>query len=316
MRHAPRTIFLTATLIAVPSVPTTVLAAPNGADGRPATAADSARIARIEADLARVQQDVREQRQLIFQLMQMHDALLKYLQMGGVPGGASSGFAMPPSADGTSGSQPPPKNAESSPPPPSAAPIARGAISGKVRSSAASLGEAYVYLDGPKVMAARSATIEIKQLGRQFVPAVSVVQVGTRILFPNEDRILHNVFSRTPGAAFDLGGVEAGDHRPSPVILLKPGHVEVFCNIHSRMRADILVVPNGYWTRVRPDGSFQLSGVPVGTHRVALWGPTIKPVSQRVELISGVANTVFSTDAVAARPHLNKQGGAYESYEE
>jgi len=314
MRHAPRTILLTATLIVVRLEPGTLLAAPNGTEGRPATAADSARIARIEAELARVQQDVREQRQLIFQLMQMHDALLKYLQLGGVPGGAGSGFAMPPSADGPSGSQPPSKTAESSPPPPSPVPIARGAILGKVRSSAASLGEAYVYLEGPKVMASRSATIEVKQMGKRFVPAVSVVQVGTRVLFPNEDLVLHNVFSPTPGDAFDLGGVPAGE-RPSPVVLLKAGHVEVFCNIHPGMRADILVVPNSYWTRVRPDGSFQISGVPVGTHRVALWGPAIKPVSQRVELISGVANTVFSTDAVASRPHLNKQGGAYGSYE-
>jgi plastocyanin len=164
-------------------------------------------------------------------------------------------------------------------------------------------------------MASRSATSEVKQLGKRFVPAVSVVQVGTRVLFPNEDLVLHNVFSPTPGDAFDLGGVPAGE-RPSPVVLLKAGHVEVFCNIHPGMRADILVVPNGYWTRVRPDGSFQISGVPVGTHRVALWGPAIKPVSQRVELISGVANTVFSTDAAAARPHLNKQGGAYGSYEQ
>jgi hypothetical protein len=109
--------------------------------------------------------------------------------------------------------------------------------------------------------------------------------------------------------------LKAGD-RPGPVVLLKPGHVEVFCNIHSKMRADILVVPNGFWTRVRPDGSFQISGVPIGIHRVVLWGPTISPVAQRIELTAAGATATFSADGVVRSPHLNKDGGAYGSYDE
>jgi plastocyanin len=192
---------------------------------------------------------------------------------------------------------------------------ARAAIAGKVRANAGSLGEAYVYLDGPKILASRSAAAEIKQLAKQFVPAVSVVQVGTRVLFPNADNVLHNVFSRTPGDAFALGPLKAGD-RPAPVVLRKPGHVEVFCNIHPRMRADILVVPNAYWTRVRPDGSFHISGVPLGSHRVVLWGPTFSPMVQRIELTSVGATATFSLVGAARRPHANRDAGARESYDE
>src|SRR4030095_11471116 len=112
------------------------------------------------------------------------------------------------------------------------------------------LGEAYVYVDGLKTPA-RGSTVEIKQSGKAFVPAVSVLPVGTRVVLPNEGKIFHNVFPSTPGDAFDLGTVKGGE-RPNPVVLLKPGHVEVFCNIHARMRADILVVPTSHCTRVRP----------------------------------------------------------------
>ena len=297
-------IVLTGGALAAPAAP--------AADQQSPTAAD---FARMEADMARVQQDLREQKQLIFQLMQMHDALLKYLQMGGGAGNPAAGLPPTQSAPLQAGAVPPSGRPEGAPASPTAPVGTRSFISGKVRANAGALGEAYVYLDGPKTLASRSASIQIKQLARQFVPAVSVVQVGTRVLFPNEDKVFHNVFSRTPGDAFDLGTLKAGD-RPSPVVLLKPGHVEIFCNIHSKMRADVLVVPNAYWTRVRPDGTFQLSGVPVGGHRMVLWGPDIKPATQRIEVTSAGATASFSVAASTRRPHLNKQGGAYESYEE
>jgi plastocyanin len=285
-------------------------AAPHG----PPTAAD---YAKLQDELAKVQQELRDQRQLILQLMQMHDALLKYVQLGGAaPAGARPAAAPPTPALPTADLAGAPAGATKEAPPVESAPApgARASITGKVRGGAGALGEAYVYLDGPKSIASRAPTLEVKQVGRQFVPNVAVVQVGGRVVFPNEDKVFHNVFSRTPGDSFDLGTLKAGD-TPNPVVLLKPGHVEVFCNIHSKMRADILVVPNGHWTRVRSDGSFTLPAVPVGTHNVVLWGPSIKPVTQRVEVTAAGGTASFSADAVTRGPHLNKQGGAYESYE-
>jgi hypothetical protein len=135
-------------------------------------------------------------------------------------------------------------------------------------------------------------------------------------LFPNVDKVFHNVFSPTPGAAFDLGTVKAGE-KSSPTVMAKPGHVEVFCNIHSKMRADILVVPNTHWVRVRADGTFQLPGVPVGSHRLVLWGPSVKPVGQRVDITgAGGATVTFNAEPAGSGRHMNKQGAEYGSYEE
>jgi len=283
---------------------TTTPAAAHG----PPTAAE---FAKVQDELAHVQQELRDQRQLILQLMQMHDALLKYVQLGGGAPQAAGRPAAPAPVP-----LPEPVAAplrEAMPEPMAGAAGGRASITGKIRSAAA-LGEAYVYLDGPKSIAAHAPTLEVKQVGRQFVPNVAVVQVGGRVAFPNEDKVFHNVFSRTPGDAFDLGTLKAGD-KSEPVVLMKPGHVEVFCNIHSKMRADILVVPNGHWTRVRADGSFTLPAVPVGAHNLVLWGPAIKPVTQRVEVTAAGATASFSADAATHGPHMNKQGGAYESYE-
>jgi plastocyanin len=125
--------------------------------------------------------------------------------------------------------------------------------------------------------------------------------------------VFHNVFSRTPGSVFDLGTVKGGESSP-PVTLLTPGHVEIFCNIHSKMRADILVVPNGHYTRVRPDGSFVLANVPVGSRKLVVWGPRLKPVIQTVDVRSGVT-VKFTPEGARPGVHLNKQGRAYPSYE-
>jgi hypothetical protein len=82
------------------------------------------------------------------------------------------------------------------------------------------------------------------------------------------------------------------------------------------MRADVLVVPNGHWTRVGADGSFQIAGVPVGTRKIVLWSPNLKLVSQQVDVTSKGGNVTFSSEAMTVRPHLNKRGQAYGSYDE
>jgi len=171
-----------------------------------------------------------------------------------------------------------------------------------------------VYVDGLR-SSARGHTMEIKQRDKQFAPRVVVVPLGTKLVFPNQDTVIHNVFSTAPGNSFDLGSVKGGETSP-PIVLLKPGPVEIFCNIHSKMRADVLVVPNSHWARVGADGSFSLSGVPVGTRKIVLWSPTLKPVVQQVDVTSKGGTVSFSSEATGIRPHLNKRGQAYGSYDE
>jgi plastocyanin len=284
----------------------------SAADAAP-TAAD---YARLQQEMARMQQELRDQRQLILQLIQMHDTLLKYVSSAS--GGTPPPPALTPVAPRGGGEAVAGAGEAAAGAPAGGAAAAgggTGSISGRVRASNGELGEAYVYVDGPKVMSSHAGSVEIKQRGKQFVPAVAVVPVGTRVFFPNEDKVFHNVFSPTPGDSFDIGTVKAGE-KPNPVVMLKPGHVEIFCNIHSKMRADVLVVPNGHWARVRADGSFQIAGVPVGSRRVVLWGPALKPAAQKVDVTPAGASAQFVADTAAPAAHMNKQGGAYGSYED
>jgi hypothetical protein len=67
---------------------------------------------------------------------------------------------------------------------------------------------------------------------------------------------------------------------------------------------------------VAADGSFQISGVPAGTRKIVLWSPTLKPVSEQVEVTAKGGTAIFSAEASGFRPHLNKRGQAYGSYDE
>jgi plastocyanin len=282
-------------------------------------AADVARlqadVARLQGDITRLQQDARDQRQLVLNLMQSeqqrYDVLLQYLRSLG-----SAGAAPPSALPGFPAAQPPRAPAAASPSEsPDEIRAGAGTIRGKVTLPSGA-DDAYVYVDGLHGSGApRAGTVEIKQQDKQFSPHVLAVPTGTKVIFPNRDAIFHNVFSVTPGSAFDVGSVKGGD-TSRPVMLTKAGHLEIFCNIHRRMRADVLVVPNGHFAKVHTDGSFELPGVPAGSRKVVLWGPGLKPASQQVEVTAKGVSLHLSAQAEAVRPHLNKVGQVYGSYDD
>ena len=173
-------------------------------------------------------------------------------------------------------------------------------------------GPAWVFVDDVIGMAPGPA-VEIKQQDKQFNPRMVAVTSGTRVSFPNLDVVYHNVFSLTPGQSFDLGMVRAGDPVKSKV-MTRPGVVEIFCNLHSRMSAAVLVAPGPLLTKVAHDGTFTLENVPVGTHRVSAWAGGQALSTQTVEVGVGGGTAQFELSVTAEGAHTNKVGQPYGSY--
>lgn len=273
------------------------------------------------ADFARLQREVSEQRSLIIQMMQVeqqrYDMLLKLLQSGGQ---LPSTTALPPPITAPGGTSTPPTGSTSTSAPPSTA-SARGSgervgvVSGRVEGRGGPIKDAYVYIDGVKGAAAHGHTVEIKQKDKQFWPQTAVVQRGTSVVFPNLDAVFHNVFSTSGRNSFDLGSYRSGD-TPRSVVLTTPGIVEVYCNIHSKMNASILVVPGPLYAKVGPDGSYRIENVPVGARRIVAWSPNAKPTQQKVEVAGSGSQANFTLEVEAAKAHTNKLGQPYGSYKE
>jgi plastocyanin len=294
-----RKLLLLLGLVLLPTLAQAQTAAPSAAD-----------LARLQADVARLERELREQKQLFMQLMQAdqqrYDMLLQLIRA--MPG-AQAGAALPPMPAAPSLPTPTPAAPGGGTPAAAPAPAPVATLSGQV-SLPGGVEDAYVYVEGR--MPTRPRAIEIKQQDKQFAPQVSVVPVGSKVSFPNTDAVFHNVFSRSPALTFDLGTVKAGE-KPKPVTLPNPGEIEIFCNIHSKMRASILVVPNSHYTKVKPDGSFSLAGVPVGSRKLVVWGPALKPSSQVVEVRPG-ASVNLSAEAAPREAHKNKYNEPYKSY--
>jgi plastocyanin len=271
------------------------------------------------AELTKLQNDVREQRQLIIQMMQTeqqrYDMLLRLLQgQGGgtpVPGlsAAPAAPGEPAAPDATAPKQAAKAATKTAAPPAEHRP---GSIEGTVTVPGGSAEEVYVYVENVKAPLPHHKVLEIKQEGRQFNPRVAVVQTGTSLVFPNFDSVYHNVFSNSPRNSFDLGTYQAGEKARS-VTVTGPGVVEIYCNIHQKMSAKVLVVPSVLYTKVHADGTFRIENVPPGMRRVVAWSPDAKAASQRVA-VNGPTEISFTLSHEDEGAHSNKFGQAYGSY--
>ena len=129
-----------------------------------------------------------------------------------------------------------------------------------------------VFVDGVKgTYPAPARHPQLVQKDERFVPHVLAVQLGATVEFPNEDDFYHNVFSVVSGDRFDLGRYAKG--KSARQTLTKPGIVVVRCEIHSGMKAYILVVANPYFAVPGGDGAFSIPDVPAGTYTVKAWHP-------------------------------------------
>lgn len=110
---------------------------------------------------------------------------------------------------------------------------------------------------------------EIEQKDIKFFPLVSVVQVGTPVLFPNHDKVRHHVYSFSPAKTFELklySGVPT-----SPIVFDKVGTVVLGCNIHDQMVAYLQVVNTPYFAKTDMSGHAKLEGLANGKYALKAW---------------------------------------------
>ena len=181
------------------------------------------------------------------------------------------------------------------------APAAASSLTVQVADRAgAPLADAVVYAEPamrkPTGAAARSTTIE--QIGRQFVPQVSVVQTGTAVAFPNNDTVRHHVYSFSATKPFELK-LYSGTPG-SPILFDKPGTVILGCNIHDQMVAYIQVVNTPYFGKSDSTGKVQIADLPPGKYKLKAWHHQLASNAAPVESDITVAKNDTSAELVLA----------------
>lgn len=127
-----------------------------------------------------------------------------------------------------------------------------------------------VVVDPP--LTAISKTAAVHQMGRRFVPTVTVIQTGTAVAFPNNDTVRHHVYSFSPAKRFEIK-LYVGTPT-QPIVFDRAGVATLGCNIHDRMLAWIVVVDSPYFAKSDASGVLTLD-VPAGKHRLRVWHPNM-----------------------------------------
>lgn len=160
-----------------------------------------------------------------------------------------------------------------------AVPAHAGSVSGKIRLANVSTPAAnqaagekenvVIWLEGAHDSKPPETTIKISQRSLQFSPDFAIAVKGQKIEMPNDDDVVHNVYSFTGLNQFNLGLYAKGESRT--VVFDQTGIVDVFCSIHHQMHARVFVVPTKYFVNGMPGHSFTLADVPPGKYVLKAW---------------------------------------------
>ena len=196
-------------------------------------------------------------------------------------------------------------------------PVSAGDIVGRVEmlekggKKATDLSDVVVYVENSKTKTKPSREV-LTMKSKAFAPHVLAIGAGSTVDFPNEDPILHNVFS-VSGEGFDLGLYKRP--KSGSRTFDKPGVYTVYCNIHPQMSATVVVRDNPYFAAVAKDGSFRLAAVPAGDYKVVAFheraGESV-PVAVKVTAAGeSAANLSLDASSFKRLAHKNKFGKDY-----
>ena len=122
--------------------------------------------------------------------------------------------------------------------------------------------------------------VEMDQKSCTFAPRVVLVPAGGTVEFLNSDRLLHNLhsasrenptFNRTQPRGRVIG-----------VTFSKPEFVQVNCDLHSWMRAWVVVADHPYYALSNDAGEFVLPNVPPGKYVLQIWQEALGITSREV----------------------------------
>ncbi|HSG41136.1 MAG TPA: hypothetical protein VLE27_15970 [Thermoanaerobaculia bacterium] len=185
---------------------------------------------------------------------------------------------------------------------------------GKGPARGSDVRQAVVYFEPEKATGVRTGgqPFEMVTRKKEFSPRVLVVPKGSRVRFPNQDPILHNVFSVSAPNQFDLGLYRKGPGKETK--LDSPGLVRVYCNIHHDMVAYVMVLDTPYHISPNANGEFVLSGLPRGKGKLTVWHEQADPWTVDLDLPQKTQGPVLARVEIV-RPlipaHLNKTGESY-----
>ena len=146
-----------------------------------------------------------------------------------------------------------------------------GDLKGKISSVSGTLNNVVAYLEPAKKInfPPTSEPAVMDQVNLSFVPHILPVLIGTKVIFPNSDKIRHSVFSLNKTKKFDFGTYPPGTEKS--IVCDQKGVISILCYIHHDMSAYIIVLETPYFSVSNEKGEFLISDVPSGNYKLSFW---------------------------------------------
>ena len=124
---------------------------------------------------------------------------------------------------------------------------------------------------GDRTFPAPRTPVILDQKGCKYSPHVFGIQVGQPLTILNSDSTLHNVHAvPKANAEFNFGQAKKGQDATRSFD--KPEVMVPFrCDVHGWMNAYGGVVAHPFYAVSKPDGSFEIRGLPAGTYTIEAW---------------------------------------------
>ncbi len=148
-----------------------------------------------------------------------------------------------------------------------------------------------VGIQGPPKRPTTAPTLD--QVGCEFIPRVVIAPVGSPIIILNTDNFLHTFHTISVKNA-PVDKAQPNLRRVLKEKFDKPEIIEVKCDLHSWMKAWIVVAEHPYYTVTDGTGAFVLTDVPAGSYQLRVWHETLGEEEKDVVVNAGAeANVTF-----------------------
>ena len=121
-----------------------------------------------------------------------------------------------------------------------------------------------------KELLAKSPKAELDQKNCEFLPYVQAIHQDQTLVIKSSDPVNHNVrYAAFANSPFNQIMAPKGEIEVKLVAERRP--IVMACDIHSWMKAYIMVFDHPFFAVTGVDGAFEIKGVPAGEQNLVLW---------------------------------------------
>ena len=129
----------------------------------------------------------------------------------------------------------------------------------------------------------KSGEYKLDQRKCQYEPHVITMPVDSELKIHTSDPINHNIhtysFENDPINIMFLPGQDAYSQEMEEAEIIK-----VECDLHSWMKAWVVVTPNSYSTVSGSDGSFEIGDIPPGKYKLTAWHEIFGSLTKKITI--------------------------------